>query len=505
MFFYRNLKSNLVLSSKSDYVKTLIVYALFILLLIQVERSYSSIVESVSKGVTIEYSIDEKEYNSPFIIIDEIVLEGNRITKPHIISRELLFKSGDTLLINDFEKLLIGSRENLLNTSLFNFVDIHAVLNPQNGSVINVSFVERWYLWPFPTLDIHERNVNSWLENPSLDRVSYGFYLVKDNFRGRMERIRLNFRAGYNERLSFSYNIPYLNYKQTWGLTFSAGYVRTREVNVMSLNNRQVFYKNPLEPVRTALYAQANFTHRKDFYLTHYFSLRYNYYEFADILLQINPQFVSGTSPNVQFIGLKYEAISDYRDIKAYPLQGHFNKLTVSQQGLNTFKNDVSPVFSLASSHRRYWQLYDKWYFASGLNTKVSIGKNPPYFLQQGLGYRDDFVRGYEYYVIDSQHFAVLKTNLKYNLVPQRTKRISFIPGNRFGLLHYAIFINAFVDAGYTFDSYFYENNPYSNAFLGGTGIGIDFVTYYDKVFRTEFTYNRHGRFDVYFHLVAPI
>jgi outer membrane protein assembly factor BamA len=480
------------------------IFVFFLLIAFSI-KTFSNKVEKTTKGVNIQYISTFEDLPFPYIVVDQITLEGNKITKSDIIHRELLFKSGDTISISEFERLLSGSRENLLNTSLFNFVELNATLNPFNGSNINIIFIERWYLWPFPTFDIHERMVNTWLEDPSLDRVSYGFYLVLENVRGRMEKVRFNFRAGYNQRYSFSYTIPYLNSNHTLGMTLSSGFVRTREVNFMSLDNKQIFYKNPLEFARTEIYAQTNFTYRKNFYNTHYLNIRYNRLEYADTLLALNPLFINSDEPTVQYIGLKYDYISDFRDIKAYPLIGYFNKLSITQNGLNTFSNDISPMFSLENSHRRYWSIDDRWYFAAGLNAKLSFAKEYPYFLQQGLGYKDDFVRGYEYYVVDAQHFAVLKTNLKYNIIPQRVRRISFIPGNKFGLVHYAMYVNLFADAGYTYDNVFFENNPYTNQFLGSAGLGLDFVTYYDKILRTEFTINRHGEFGVYFHIVAPI
>jgi len=465
----------------------------------------SGVIESNSKGIKIAYTYPAEETPIQYVVIGDVSYEGNKITKPHIIKRELLFNSGDTISVSEFEKILSSSRENLLNTSLFNFVEFTANLHPNNGSTINIFFVERWYLWPFPTVDIHERNINTWMDSPNFDRVSYGFYLVFENFRGRKERLRFNLRAGYNQRYAFSYTIPYLNTNQTLGMSVSAGYVRAKEINFMSIDNKQVFYKDPLSFVRTDIYAQLNFTYRKNFYHTHFINFRYNNLAFADTVLLLNPLFLNSDNSHLQYFMLKYEYISDYRDLKAYPLKGYFNKLSVTQHGFNIFHNDISPLFSVENSFRRYLALGDKWYFAAGLNTKVSFAENYPYFLERGLGYNENFVRGYEYYVVDAQHFGVLKTNLKYNILPQRVKRLSFIPGEKFGLMHYAIYINAFVDAGYTYDRVFFERNPYSNIWLGGAGLGVDFVTYYDKVFRTEFTINRHGKPGLFFHIVAPI
>ena len=43
------------------------------------------------------------------------------------------------------------------------------------------------------------------------------------------------------------------------------------------------------------------------------------------------------------------------------------------------------------------------------------------------------------------------------------------------------------------------------NKFIFGTGIGLDFVTYYDKVLRLEYGINDMGETGLFIHFVAPI
>ena len=42
------------------------------------------------------------------------------------------------------------------------------------------------------------------------------------------------------------------------------------------------------------------------------------------------------------------------------------------------------------------------------------------------------------------------------------------------------------------------------NDFLYSTGIGFDLVTYYDQVYRLEFTLNNLGEPGIYLHLETP-
>jgi len=58
------------------------------------------------------------------VIVGQIQLEGNDVTRDKIVLREMEFQSGDTLLLSKLCAMSKLSKENLLNRSLFNFVYI---------------------------------------------------------------------------------------------------------------------------------------------------------------------------------------------------------------------------------------------------------------------------------------------------------------------------------------------------------------------------------------------
>ena len=97
------------------------------------------------------------------------------------------------------------------------------------------------------------------------------------------------------------------------------------------------------------------------------------------------------------------------------------------------------------------------------------------------------------------------KSNFKFEMIPKTTKRIKGIKTEKFGKIFYALYANLFFDAGYAADNQFDELNELSNQLLWGTGIGIDFITYYDLVFRFEYSINKQGNHGFYINLVAPI
>jgi outer membrane protein assembly factor BamA len=58
------------------------------------------------------------------LIINDIQISGNRRTREDIILRELTFRKGDTIPRSYLEFNINRSRQNILNTSLFNYVTI---------------------------------------------------------------------------------------------------------------------------------------------------------------------------------------------------------------------------------------------------------------------------------------------------------------------------------------------------------------------------------------------
>ena len=72
---------------------------------------------------------------------------------------------------------------------------------------------------------------------------------------------------------------------------------------------------------------------------------------------------------------------------------------------------------------------------------------------------------------------------------------LKWLPLKKFNKIHYAVYINSFANAGYTTskDDDLLLNNTMSDTFLGAAGIGIDFVTYYDRVFSAFVTQNIQG------------
>jgi hypothetical protein len=176
----------------------------------------------------------------------------------------------------------------------------------------------------------------------------------------------------------------------------------------------------------------------------------------------------------------------------------------MGQVGMGLLKNEAPSFFRIESWMKKYWQLTNRVYYAAAIKAKTTTYYKQPYYLQRGLGY-GDYIRGYEYYVIDGQHFGLLKSGIKYQLVKPQKQKLGFIPTEKFNTFHYAFYAELFSDAGYVIDERNALINPMANEFQYSSGIGLHFVTYYDWVLRVEYSVNKLKEGGVFLHFSAPL
>lgn len=447
--------------------------------------------------------------NDETVIIGKITFTGNKTTKDHIISRELLFKSGDTLLTRQFVELLAQSRHNLLNTSLFNFVEVETLATQSTPAVLNIDFqfTERWYIWPVPIAELGDRNFNEWWETKDFSRLNVGFFLNHTNFRGRKELLQAVFLTGYSQALGLTYLKPNINPAQTFGMGFTAIYNRKRELAYATQNDKLAFFNKPGEYSMQSLIANVLFYYRPHIYQSHSLWLQYNQYRFSDEVYGLNPEFFTGSETSPHFLSLIYEYRSDHRNLKYYPTSGYYFDVLLSKHGLGIMQNNGLNALNISTTYKRYLELSPHWLLFAGAAAKISSTGQQPYFTKPSLGYMYDFVRGYEYYVIDGKHTGLLKTNIKYRILAPRVINLPFLGTDRFSKLHLSLYLGFHSDLGYVYEPHnpIEWDNRLPNKLLWGNGIGFDIVTYYDKVIRMEYSLNHWGEHGFFLHFLAPI
>jgi len=457
--------------------------------------------------IELVFAQSETSQADSLIIVDKVELIGNKVTIDKILYREITISEGDTLRMSDFREKLIESSENLMNTSLFNFANIQNTLissTPTPHYSVKVEVTERWYIFPLPILELAERNFSTWWQTKDFNMINYGLFLDWQNFRGRKEHLKVLLQFGYDEKLGFSYMVPYIDKKQRIGLSF--GFTQTKNHSISYITR-----DNQVQRVRlNDQYAQKTYEaflaviNRPDINQFHTLEASYNDLIFDDTIPLLNPLFYDGKSNRAQFFKLSYFYKNDHRNYKSYPLKGYYFDLLIEKLGFGIFTDTDINVFSAKTNVRKYWKLHDKWYFASGFTGRFGSKGSLPYFTTTGLGYGRDYVRGYEYYVVDGQDYGLIKTDLKFALIPQRTTTVKFIPTDKFNKIPWAVYLSIYADAAFA-PGHAYNGNTLQNDILFGYGAGFNLVTYYDMVFRFEYSFNKMGESGFFINFIASI
>jgi hypothetical protein len=147
--------------------------------------------------------------------------------------------------------------------------------------------------------------------------------------------------------------------------------------------------------------------------------------------------------------------------------------------------------------------LSQRIYFSNATKIRYSTQKNLPDVFKKGLGYAEN-LSGYEYYVMDGTDYFLTKYFLKIELVKPTVWTIPYIPMEQFNKIFYAFYLNIFADAGYVNNENTDPSNFMVNDWQFSTGIGIDFVTYYDQVFRFEYSINKYGHHGFFVNIETP-
>ncbi len=441
---------------------------------------------------------DSSQFLSDFITIDRIFVLGNRITKQSIIERELSIAEGLTFPTYEINELLKKDRQKLMNTRLFLDVEFHVVeIQPGSADII-IKVAERWYTIPTPylTLPAAVRNINVFLDDPDWNLLTYGIKFTQFNFRGRNERLAAIAQFGFTRQFSLKYSVPYVDAAQKNGIELGFSYSENRNINYRTVDHNFQFSNDvldaPLSPALREVTALVGWTYRPSYYNVHGITLSYSDALVADTVLGLNPTYFTHDNNRQQYLMLSYSASGDHRDFIGYPLKGYRWRALVSKVGLGVF--DHVDIFRVSGSYSHFFDLGKGFYFATSANGYVSTPRFQPYANFRGLGYRGLWLRGYELDVIEGQSFIMNQNTIRKRIFNREFDFSRVIPIDQFNVIPLSIYLKGYIDQGYVSNTIPYEQSDrLSNRYLMGYGLGIDFVTFYDSVFRVEYSWKRDG------------
>lgn len=330
--------------------------------------------------------------------------------------------------------------------------------------------------------------------------MNYGVYLVWENFRGKNQLLKLKYRRGFKEHYLFRYEIPYFNKEKTIGISAFAQHFRRKKSFYNTMDNKLLYYENGDKYTTKDYEFQLSILYRKNTRHKHKLRLNYLQSNIADSIKSYNPDYLKNGKLKGDYFQINYQYANEQRDYVHYPLHGHYLHFQLKKN----FEGS-SPVnhFELIGKVEKHMEISNRLFIGSSFKAKVSSDDYQPYFAQKGLGFYD-YVRTYEYYVVDGQHYWLSKTAIKYELIGKTNFDIPYLKMSQFKKAHYSLYLSVFSDLGYVIDKQNNENNDLTNQLLFGRGISLDYVTYYDKMLRIEFGINRLGEKGIFLHFTNP-
>jgi outer membrane protein assembly factor BamA len=442
----------------------------------------------------------EKSASEPFIIIHAFRIEGNHKTKPSLIIRELDFAPGDTLPATQIADILLRNRNKIFNTNLFITVDLLLEPSPKGNIELLIKVTEQWYVFPMIIFELADRNFNEWWfeRGRDLHRTNYGFKIAHKNFRGRGEDLRATAQFGFTKRFELEYTIRYLDKAQKFGLGFATSYSTNNSVAYRTEDNK-LTYLSLESRLRERFNTSVRLTHRNQFYTFHRLEAKYHYNTIADTIAQLNPAYYGSRRTNQKYLYLSYQFSYDRRDIVAYPLRGKYFAAELYRCGI--LPGDNINLTGLTTAFSLYRAINKTYFWSVGFRGKISTPTRQPYANYRSLGYGFDYLRGYEYYVIDGRHFALSKLTFKRKLFSIQASLPNLIPIKQFQTIPIAMYLKVFGDTGYVDDRLSNpETSRLANTWLYSGGIGFDLVTFYNTVLRLDYSINKAGEKGFFLH-----
>ena len=424
--------------------------------------------------------------------VAEIKIVGNNKTKPYLIKREIQFKVGDSLRLDQFDEQLHTARDQVYNLNLFTEVFIEPTQIVGSDVFITVKVLERWYIYPTPQFQLVDRNFNEWIKvyKASLDRVNYGAKFVHYNLSGRKDELRLIFINGYSRNVTLSYIAPYSNKDLNRGFALGASFNRNKEAFYKtSYNNKQLSY-NRGSFVTSTFAAGASYLMRRGFYDRSSIAIGYTHTKVADSITNIayNPNYFNTGNSEISFLDISYGYRYLHTNNNNYPLKGVYYQYKISKRGLG-WRGGINKL-ELEATAAKYIPHKNNWYSNFSVSGLLKLPFKQPYYNQNALGYNNFNLRGLEYYVVDGVAAALAKYTLKKKVIefdlpmPFRIKSIPKIP--------IKLYAKTYTDAGYCY------NDPnlktrLNNIFLYSGGVGLDILSIYDSNFALDYSFNQLG------------
>ncbi|HCC51835.1 MAG TPA: hypothetical protein DEQ30_07085, partial [Porphyromonadaceae bacterium] len=360
------------------------------------------------------------------ICIADIRISGNKITKDFTILRELPFRKGDIMPEDQLVPQLTVATEHLNNTSLFNYVYIDYIPDTLNRAdyiscIVTIRVEERWYYWPQVSIKLEDRNLSSWLHEKDFSRITIGWGLRVYNVFGMNHKITASHYFGFEKGLRLAYSNIALDKKRTKMLGFSVSALYNKTINIRSEDNKVVYIKNPDRFLDRTFESVVNYTYRPGIRNTHSVDAGYKRVDLNDTVLKINKDYRGTDHLTDHTFMLSYKYSYEHRDYITYPTKGYYVGTEIT--GMTADK--MCFFYGELNLRLQYYEeFFPRWFWSSRLNTGATFKNKHAYIYDRHVGYEEKNITGYDYYVIDGQHHAILNNDIRFLVMPKKIFRL---------------------------------------------------------------------------------
>jgi len=414
------------------------------------------------------------------IVIEQIILIGNKHTKDKVILAEIDFEIGDSIQLNTLNTRFDKNKYQILSTGLFNTAELN-LKNYKIGSGsadIEITTTENWYLYPVPIFELADRNFNVWWneQEKSLDRINYGVRLNHYNFTGNRDPFKLKIQFGYTRKFEINYSYPYWLLDKKLGLAGSIFYADNKEIAYITQGNKTQFYKHEDERIMLSRFRIGpELKYRPTVNQFHSFRIEFHKNTIDEYVPQeLNPNYFRSGALSLSMIYLEYDFQIDRRKYTTYPRSGWLLFFNLKKEGVGIFKDVNNFNVELGMEHHQ--PIAPKLVLGNRLKAKTN-----------------------ELYVMDGIDFFINKNRLSYRLLDNNIRTSKLLP-RQFERMSLSIYLRFNFDTAIVNEPTYIAGNTLNNRWIYGYGPAIDFIAFNNFVFSFEYSFNDIGEHGLFFH-----
>ena len=102
--------------------------------------------------------------------------------------------------------------------------------------------------------------------------------------------------------------------------------------------------------------------------------------------------------------------------------------------------------------------------------------------------------------MIDGLDYGYWKNSIRFQLLKKEINWGEYMPIPQFKVMPFRIYLSLNQDLGIVNTPFYAQGNPLANRWLWSGGLGLDMITYYDKVIQIQYTINHLREKGLFLH-----